>query len=1204
MKKKKIKIICAAVVLLGIVTGVIIMSKEKKDIDDGVLDETTKITNLTVGYMENPLGISSDGVSFSWKMASKLVGQSQKAYEISVTKEDGTQVWNSGKVNTDKSVGIGYAGNELEASTRYNWEVKVWATKGGYCTSEKMFFETGITGEEVWEETPFISLSSATDIAPIFRTEQAMQGDKKVKQARLYITSIGVYKAYVNGETVGKEDYMTPGYGDGSRSIAYQTYDVTDMLTNQTDIAITVVVGTGWSNSQGSDVAGGTTNKVAVKALMIVEYEDGSVQNITTDTQNWWATLSGPVTASGIFYGEDYDAGREILLGDYKQVGYTYNELWINSKEKTGGSQVYMISNEFDLVKTKHLRISVKQTGPATADDRENRLQIMELIGYNDAGENVLSEKKARISNNNELANYGWSANHLTDGDTGEVSGKGYTSEILGTDGKEEFDLDKPITIDFAFEKETSLKELVFYGRTGKTSVVSGVCPNYPKIYSIQISDDGNNWTDIVSDYEVGLLENGNDDISSMYLTTINYVGKIKEDPASTGKIIDGFSKDAVNVVTYSGYKENSEYVGGEIEVDNEYSGRDIFRDGIALKSGQTMIINMGQNMTAIPYIKISGAKGESVTIRFGEMLNDGSSVTKEFVSGSHNASGPKGTLYTHSLRTARSSVCYTFGSDDIEEYQTTMSFFGYQYIEITATTDIVIYDICSKAVSSLTQQSGYIETNNSDVNKLFSNVLYGQLSNYFTMITDCPQRDERKGWTGDAQVFAQTGLYNFNALAFQNSYQNKLSASTKSKGYASAVLSGWDFFSNWASGWSDVEIINVWTMYKQTGDISIVKTNWEAMNTYMEYLKKHERKDYMAPRQDTTGYGDWLAFQGTGYEVIADYYYGYVNMLMGKMAEIVDDGDKETYYNDYFEKLKETFLDTHVVYNGDKNLLIKSGTGSSVMQNKGGVKEDNSQTALLWMLKLGYYTDDNMRDEAIRLLVENIKNVNPSETSIRSKYGENSLSVGFLGVNVIAPVLSDNGYSDVAYDLLLNTQCPSWLFEVKQGATTIWERWDSYSVEDGFGDCEMNSFNHFSYGAVVEWMYKYMAGICADEADAGFKHIILQPTIDKGIKYNDEDRISNVKASYESYYGTIVSNWIAENGKIKSYHVEIPANTTATVYLPVEEMEIQNVDSVEYIGITEHNGERVAEFSIVSGGYDFVVEDGKMVVKVTEGYY
>ena len=182
--------------------------------------------------------------------------------------------------------------------------------------------------------------------------------------------------------------------------------------------------------------------------------------------------------------------------------------------------------------------------------------------------------------------------------------------------------------------------------------------------------------------------------------------------------------------------------------------------------------------------------------------------MTEQFVSGTRDASGPRGTLYTHSLRNARSAVNYQFGSSAKECYQTHTSFFGYRYIEVTADCDIEIYELKSLALSSIYRQNGKIETNHPGINRLFQNILYGQMSNFFTMITDCPQRDERKAWTGDAQVFADSALYNFDAQAFMREYEEKLGAATRQYGYAPAVLSLWDFFSNWASGWSDALII------------------------------------------------------------------------------------------------------------------------------------------------------------------------------------------------------------------------------------------------------------------------------------------------------------------------------------------------------------------------------------------------------------
>ena len=292
-----------------------------------------------------------------------------------------------------------------------------------------------------------------------------------------------------------------------------------------------------------------------------------------------------------------------------------------------------------------------------------------------------------------------------------------------------------------------------------------------------------------------------------------------------------------------------------------------------------------------------------------------------------------------------------------------------------------------------------------------------------------------------------------------------------------------------------------------------------------------------------------------------------------------------------------------------DRSLKVYSSEGGNnglFMANAGkaGVIEDNSQTALLWMLKLGWYSSDEMRDEALAMLVENIRNENPDPGSVRAQYGKNTLAVGFLGSNVITPVLSDAGRSDVSYDLLLSTEMPSWLFEVRSGATSIWERWNSYDRDNGFGDAEMNSFNHFAYGSVAEWMYRYMAGI---ESENGFKNIILQPTLDKGTKYNDEERIRSVSGQYDSFYGTVRSDWTAdENAVLTEYHAVIPANTSATLYLPVSAESVRgfvNIPGVSFLGMEQHNGGLKAKFALESGGYDFTVTDGRLSAALAKGY-
>lgn len=1368
------------------------------------------ISDMTTEYLKDPVGIDTNSVHFSWKLESNGIGTQQMAYQIQVTKAGNskTTVWDSGKVESDQSVGIPYAGDSLEEGTAYSWNVKIWTETGTEVKSESASFETGVTNQQEWKNAEFIRLNKSS-AAPVFRTEQELTG--KVQSARLYITAIGAYQAYINGSRVGVQEdgevvyhHMNPGYGNRNISMGYQTYDVTSLLEEQDTAAVSVIAGTGWNDGTGGTNIAATSAQPAVKAMLRICYEDGTTKDILTNTTDWKGTLEGGITANGVYYGEDYDARCAEELGDFTKPGYD-DSAWVNSLTEGNETQTPVLHQEFavqenvkyaqivveeigpgtkndsenrlqimelelkdsegnnivkgltpqvsntftwetqwteknltdgdygidsdcgyssaqvasgqtsftltdpitiefafdtavsvsslnlypriksepisgkecvnypkkyslkvsgdgnnwttvgtyevdelrntvnypetqsegiysttkfDEVTAQDVRVVVYETGPATMNDNENRLQIMELELLNSSDENVAAGAVPTVSDSFESGTQ-WRASNLTDGDYGVESDAGYTSNILDY-GNEYLNIEsKPVTVDLHFDTPVTFSSVRLYARTGIESIYHGICPNYAKTYSVQTSSDGGKtWTDIsgASKVDAGVLKNtvlsGK---TSMSTTT--YSGDIRAQLATTGKIIEELSREPISCVLYTGQKDSA-LAGGEISVDNYYAyeapedelyadkyeavpeGENILQNGIELKKGQTMIVNLGQNMAAIPEVEFLAERGTRLTMRFAEMLNDGSVVGN----GATQADGPKGSIYQKSLRNARSAVKYTFAGNGKEHYQTTMSFFGYQYIEFTATDDVTIYSVKSKAVSSVTDQTGNIQTNNGNVNKLFSNTLYGQLSNYFTTSTDCPQRDERQAWSGDTQAFAQTAVYNYDSVAFLNEVQNILSENTLIKGYTPSVFDDMNgYFSTWAAGWSDVEIIDPWVLYCQTGDKSILEENWNAMVRYMDYMKAHERGANQAPIDlgSDRNYGDWLSFQGTSVEVISDYYYGYMAQLMAKIAEILGNTEKEESYNQQFEDIKATFLKTHVTFD-DGNLVIKSATGNMQKYQfmwwagKGGTWEDNSQTALLWMLKLGFYDSDEMREAAKELLVENIKNENPAEGSIRANYGKNTLAVGFLGSNVITPVLSDIGSSDVSYDLLLQDEQPSWLFEVKAGATTVWERWNSYTPGVGFGDSEMNSFNHYAYGSVVEWMYRYMAGIAADEENPGFKNIILQPTPDTGEKYNDEERINSVDASYESYYGKIESQWKSEKGEITSYHTVIPANTKAVLYLPVKESALKGFEELtgmSYEGMEEHNGLETAKFIVESGGYDFTIKDGKLSVVYAEGY-
>ncbi len=1319
----------------------------------------TELFDLTVNYMAEPLGTDTENISFGWKMKSSLIGQEQSAYKVDVLDGEET-VWTSGRVENGDSAGIA-CGAKLEERTKYSWNVTAWDKNGREVTASSVF-ETGVNEDASWKSAEFICMPYS-EAAPIFRREKKLNG--KVSSARLYITAIGAYYAEVNGAQVYKTEngekvyhHLNPGYGNSPYSISYETYDVTDMLKDKESAVVSIMGATGWSGPNGEGNLGAKGGQPAVKAMLSIEYEDGTAEDIVTD-KKWKGTLDGPVTANGIYYGEDYSAVRAEELGDYSSAGYD-DSAWYGGAVEAEETNV--ISAKTGGAMGRYLRISVSETGPATANDNENRLQIMELEVFDKDGENVALGAKASAS---DVFTYGsqWRIENINDGDNGKNSDSGYTSSVIARSQKS-FRPGTPLTVTLDFGKTVDMDEIRFHGRTRIRSLEANVCPNYPKEFSAEVSDDGESWTKVLTDVRTESLKMG-----AEVLDTLTFGGKIVPAMGLSGRIVDEFEAVPTDIVLYSGTKKISEYVGGEIDEDARFSS---FEKPITLLPGQTMLVNMGQNMTAVPEIRLSGKRGTAVTMKFGEILNDGSRVGN----GAHDASGPKGSLYTHSLRGARSEAIYILSGNGEEVYQPKTSFFGYQYVQITTDDTVEISALRSRAVSSVYKKTGNIETNNKDVNRLFLNALYGQMSNYFTIPTDCPQRDERLSWTGDAQAFAKTAMYNFDSFAFLNRYQDIISENTLRDGYPAAVTGLSGYFHHWATGWSDVEIINAWAYYTRSGDKAFLEKNWDAMVFYMDYLERNERAADQAPNPDKWTYGDWLAFQGTGYELIADCYYGYVTSLMADMAAALGKTDEAQKYSEKFKAQKGAFLRTHVAYdggdaeilaaptlenntfelsfeettaryvrlnvsetgpgtsddneyrlqimefeveNGDglnlalgksassnndfnspqygwvaanltdgdvdkgyssnnngtsilktpifvnidlgqeeainkvklvlrkkaesmkagvcpnfpkrftievsndngnwtevKNCLVKyEGEGSLTVKsgtnvtnklfdrNKMGVFEDNSQTSLLWMLKLGWYKDEVMRKEAVKLLEENIRNDNPKPGSVRAKSGKNTLSVGFLGSNVITPVLSDEGKANVSYDLLLNTTMPSWLFEVKAGATTVWERWNSYDPEEGFGDKEMNSFNHFAYGSVAEWMYEYMAGISSDD---GFESIVLQPTPDRGEQYNEEERIRIVNGEYDSVKGMIKSSWQADGGKITRYEALIPANSRAVLYLPIEKGAAEgfkNIYGAAYLGEEEHNGFVCAKFELLAGCYVFELDENTVTAAYKDGY-
>lgn len=669
--------------------------------------------------------------------------------------------------------------------------------------------------------------------------------------------------------------------------------------------------------------------------------------------------------------------------------------------------------------------------------------------------------------------------------------------------------------------------------------------------------------------------------------------------PGETARILPNWDRHPESITVFDDVagEEGSANGRGHIVVDESRSVSDRARAkdaSVTLRAGDTAIFDLGQNMVGVPRYTVTGPEGAEVVLRFGEMLNDDS----------EGADGPEGSVYRANLRTAKATSTYILrGDPDGETHQDSLSFYGFRYVSVEVTTpgaEVTISDVTGRVATSAIRDIGDITTNDPLINQLFSNIRWGQRGNYLWVPTDCPQRDERQGWTGDTQVFANTGLYNGVATNFLSHFQDTLIESQETYGVDGAQFTatapGGAFAAPVAgvSGWADAGVVVPWTVWQMSGDTTIIDDSWDSMTEFLDWMYQRTGETYAGPG---ALFGDWLAPQGTSAQFTSDVYYAYSAKLMADMARAASRAAAARKYDDLFAKIKRAFVLKYAATNpltGDVTVKSSLGPRSPVeLAVNGGptsstVTEDNTQTALLWVLKLGLYDTDAQRKKLVRLLADNIGNdeayqaANP--TSTRTEYAENTLSVGFLGVNVLAPVLSDEGRADLAYELLHQDAMPSWLYSVKNGASTIWERWNSYSNEDGFGPVAMNSFNHYAYGAIGEWMYEHMAGIAKDPANPGFKHFFLQPEIDP------TGKITEVTGSHVSPYGEITSEWSIA-GETLSYRATVPANSRATLRIPTASPDsvregrnpLSQADGVTFLGF--ENG--VATYRLESGSYD-----------------
>jgi alpha-L-rhamnosidase len=517
----------------------------------------------------------------------------------------------------------------------------------------------------------------------------------------------------------------------------------------------------------------------------------------------------------------------------------------------------------------------------------------------------------------------------------------------------------------------------------------------------------------------------------------------------------------------------------------------------ITTPKGET-VLDMGQNMVGWTRLKVKGNKGDKITLKFAEVL------TKE------------GNFYTDNLRSAKCTDVYILKGEGEEIYEPHFTFHGFRFVQIVGLSAPPSLDqITGVVIHSDMKPTGSFSCSEPLINQLQHNIQWGQKGNFLDVPTDCPQRDERLGWTGDAQVFSMTAAFNFDVAPFYTKWLGDVTADQLPNGRVPHVIPDVLKGDGGATAWADASVVVPWTMYQVYGDQRILEVQYPSMKAWVEYMKNRAGDDLLWTGDQH--FGDWLAFATnnsdypgatTEKDLIATAYFSYSSGLLSKTAAIIGQTEDVKRYAKLSDDVRKAFI-----------LEFVTPSGRLV-----------SHTQTAYSLALAFnLLPENLIPKAAAFLADDVK-----------KFGH--LTTGFVGTPLLCKTLSANGYDELAFKLLNRKEYPSWLYPVTQGATTIWERWDGQKPDGSFQDVGMNSFNHYAYGAIGEWLYHYVAGMDIDPENPGYKHILLAPHPGGGL--------THASAEFLSLYGKIKSAWKMD-GNDFVYEVAIPANTTATVSLP-----------------------------------------------------
>ncbi|WP_417955867.1 family 78 glycoside hydrolase catalytic domain [Flavobacterium sp. ZS1P14] len=1176
------------------------------------------LTKLQTEYQETPLGIDIKKPVFSWQMKADAIlrGLSQKAYRIQVIDESGLTVWDSKKIMSGTSIGIPYNGEGLRATTRYTWSVSVWNQNDKEMAAES-WFETGLMNSDpklsAWNGANWIGGTDRDMVfyshyLTVYQFSYQMQLDQKTKSVKAGF----VFGA--NDERLMDKNMNILGVENRKDSSYVKIeLDITAVNGTKTGKAKLNIYRVGYTKNDTAILPFKTfeiplssinqNNKYSKHQILASSvfgvfnfYVDGSDNdhNITVDNSGRINSINLNPIGRGADYiaypivgdiGFTLDKGQKAYFSNVEIMNFRApsNTLFKENLNTASYNGIFSSANktQFSVINGQYVLDAKSQKVHFIANPTQNATPMLRSE-FKTEGKII---KKARI--------YATARGIYELYLNGERVGKEYFSPGLTQYNKTHLYQTYDVTSIVVANGANAFGALLSEGWWSGNITFTGEHWNF-------FGDRQSFLAKLVITYTDG---------SEQLVTTNSETWKYyKDGPIRYGSFFQGEVYDAQKEFAITNWSKpdfndskwtNTKVIGLEGTTYNQNltnPNLDFSRLQLIGMPGVTATIvkkmkpvnveevrpgvfvyDMGQNMVGFPKIEFENTtKGDTIMMRYAEVKYPDIEEYK----------ANKGMLMLENMRAAMvRDIYYCKGNNDI--MQPRFTFHGFRFLEITGIKKALPLDkITGMVLSSIDLTTANYETSSALVNKLWQNIEWSTRGNFLYIPTDTPARNERMGWSGDINVFSKTATYLANVGPFLRRHMLAMRDLQDKNGRFTDTAPVTDAFGGIL--WGSAGIIVAWESYQQYGDTSLLAEHYDAMKHYTDYLKTHQNP--ITGVQSESLLGDWLSPEGYKNDdtILWDAYYAYDLDIMQKVAALLGKtADAKRFEQEYITR-KDHFNKTHI--DSITGKTIHSGHrfpwGYRVSKEELPEKGSFSDTQASYAIPLAFNLfDKNTEGKAVNNLVAALERKNKDELGVmRPEY---SLMTGFIGTASISNALSKNGKDKEAYQLLQQTSYPSWLYSVENGATTIWERLNSYTKENGFGgNNSMNSFNHYSFGAVGAWMINNSLGIARDEP--GFKKFVLQPTPDP------TGKITFAKGYYDSMYGKITSEWEILDKQVV-YTINIPANTTASLFIKASDLDkisesgkkIKKVKSITYIG---QKGDKLV-FRLLSGNYKFFVE-------------